>query len=1128
MPAQQFIPHAGFSPPPPSWGSLARPRLLARLDEGRSRRLTLLVAPAGYGKTTLLGQWVSRQAEGERVWCTLEEREADLYSFLTRLSAALAPILPQAVARVREFLADPQAGLDPVLPLLLEGLAALNHPLVLILDDVQYVEKSAEVLKALDRMLGHAPSHLHLILSTRREPPLPSISRLRAAGQVFELTAEELRFTPAEVARLFATVFNLPLDEETTAQLAKRTEGWAAALQLAYQAGVRYGPAEAKRILRRFGGTTRRLYDYLARVVLEGQPEEVRSFLRRTSILEHLEPALCDALLERDDSLAVLAYLERSGLFTLPDDLARTSYRYHLLFREFLHRRLMEVEGRETVRRLHRRAAAWLLERGDDERAFTHLLEAEDYEAAAELLHPLGKQLFAASRYQLLEDWLKQFPTTFTTTHPWLLLMQGELASTRGEYDVAERLYRQAEPLLQEREDTAGLYSLYYGLAVIAGARDGDFAAAEALARRALTYAPTDDDAAAALGKIAQCRYITQGAVPEVFDFLDRALERAEKARNPLRRASLLVIKGGALSSRGDFTAALDAWHTALDLMEAHGNRHKQIAVLENAAYHHCMLGQLDQAETLARRALELARLLGREALYGHGLNVLGFTHRAQGRLEEAQRCHREALTIHQRLDIKYEIAPALSFLALVARRRGQPDEALRLGEEALNHYERMDNAFECGAWLIEMGAIHLAREEDAQAEEMWRQAEAIITPAEARYEQTKLHFYLAVLAHHRGAEDGLAEHLEQAMALARAYEHDTPPRCLHFFVEEAAWTVPLMIHALRRGLVPECAECLLSRLGRPAFDALLPLLDDPDPSIRARAARILVRLGDAAALKPLAAHRDDPDPTVRQAVGEALQRLLAAPPEPLRVHTLGGFRLRRGDREIARWPRRSARDVFLLLLDQAPRPVPKERLMEALWPGSPSEKAAQNLRRAVADLRRALEPELPAGFPSRYLSTGDETYTLELPPESWVDFEEFETRVRQLLDRAQAPTPEELESVLALYRGDYLPEALYEDWTTLRRERLRELHLRALQRLGEIYLDSERYREAATAARRILEQDPWSEEATLLLMQACERLDDIPAALRAYEAHRDRLRRDLDLPPRDDLTALYNHLRRR
>jgi len=1107
-------------------GAILRPRLLACLDEARSHRLTLVIAPAGYGKTTLLSQWAGRQPTGEVAWYTLEEQDADLPWFLAYLSAALAPMAPEAAARAQELLTGPEADLDRVLPLLLDGLAALRRFLFLILDDVHCVEESHEVMRTLDRLLRHAPPYLRLVISARQEPPLASVPRLRAMGQVMELTEADLCFTPDDVAHLSTTVFHLALNEETAAQLAERTEGWAVALQLAYQTAVRYGTAEAERILRRFGGTTRQLYDYLMHGVLDGQPADLRAFLRRTSVLERLEPALCDALLRRNDSAAVLARLEQAGLFTFPLDLDRTAYRYHALFREFLLRRLQEMEGTDAACQLHRRAAAWFLERGDDEQAIVHLLAAGDYQSAADLIRPLRKRLFATGRYHLLERWLQQFPPTIGESHPWLLLTRARLFMLQGDRIAAERLYREAEPLLQARQDAEGLYILYHDLAYIVRSQQGDFVAAEELERQALRWATTEAEQATALGVIARCRYMTQGPVPEVFSLLEQAMDLARASGHPVEQSLLFSQLGRLHSSLGDLAAAVEDFHRSLELMESSGNRYRLPTILCNAAYHHVLLGQWDQAEPLIQRALELARIFRQEHHYAYALNLRGLLRRERGNLAAARRDHEEALAIQQRLRVEYEIAVTLNWLGLLARREGRLEEALRYGQEGLAIREKLGTDYETGLSLIDVGATNLALGRLEQAETMWQRALNIYTRHQGRYEQAQLHFYLAVLAHRKNDADGLQSHLSAALDLAQRYGYD------YLFVQDSAWAAPLLVplalhappFALRH--MPFVTR-VLSRLGRPAFDALIPALEDPAPVVRARAAALLGCLRDAAALKPLAARRRDPDPDVRRAVEEAIAAILSTPPPPLRVQTLGRFRLWRGDEEITRWERSAARAVFQYLLTHRPRPVPMEVLMETFWPGSEPAKARKNLHQAVASLRRALEPELAAGLPSRYLQVEEGTYTLVLPAGSWVDHEEFEERVRSLL-KAENGDPEEWENVLALYQGDYLPEALYEDWAALPRERLRELYLRALERLSELHLKAGRHQEAAATARRIVEQDPWSEEATRLLMQAHERSGDIPAALRAYEVHRERLQRDLGLPPREDLTALYERLRSR
>ena len=805
-------------------------------------------------------------------------------------------------------------------------------------------------------------------------------------------------------------------------------------------------------------------------------------------------------------------------------DVGRTTYRYHALFREFLQRRLLEVEGRAAIQRLHRRAAAWFLERGDDERAIEHLLAAGDYEAAADLVRPLRERLFFTSRYHLLKGWLEQFPPDIAKTSPWLLLTRAQLATLRGDYAQAERFCRQAEPVLQAQGDRAGLYTVYHNLAGIAQDK-GDFTQAKGFHRQALDYTTDDTRRAVTLGQIARCLYMRDGEVQEAMRLLDQAMGLAEQSGHPLGRAAIFSLKGKMLSNLGDFTAALDAWHMALDLMEAYGNRHQQIGILNNVAYHHRLLGQFDHAEPLVHRALELARAFDRQSEYAYTLNIQGTIHQARSEWEAARRCHEEALTIQRRFNERYEIPVTLNWLGLLARREGRLNEALRYGEEGLALHEELGNDYETGLSLIDVGATHLELGHLEQSGALWRRALDIFTHHQARYEQAQLNFYLAVLAQRRGEVNAAQTHLAAALDLAQRYDYD------YIFVQDAAWAAPLFVPLAIHD--SQFAVHLLPRLGRPAFDALLPLLDDSQPVIRARTATLLGCLGNATALKPLAARRHDPAPAVRQAVEGAIATLLSTPPPPLRVQCLSRFRVWRGDEEVARWPRRSARDIFLLLLLHYPQPLAADALAETLWPGSPPDKVSQNLHRAVSDLRRILEPDLPAGSPSRYLRVGHGTYALILPPGSHVDGEAFERELTQELAAAIPSTLEErqeainrLEAALNHYTGDYLPELPYEDWALTRREYLRHLLMSGAHRLSRLCLEAGLLENAITIAHCALAQESWDEEATLVLMQAHTALGNIPAAIRAYEACRERLQRDLDLTPRDDLTALYNRLR--
>ena len=1149
------IPASTLQPPPlPRGGILRRARLLGALERGLHRRVTLVTAPAGYGKTVLLSQWVASEAVRQRyrtAWLTLDDAFCDPSYLLAGLVRATDSWLPvETCAQIVDVL---QQGVlqdtSYLLRWLLDVLGHQSRPLLLVLDEVQALEEGPKALHLLSLLISHAPQNLRLALVSRSVPTLPALHKLRAQGQVLTLDLENLRFTRQEVSTLFQEVFELPLSASLSGKLVEQTEGWPVALSLIHQANDHLPREEVARSMQGFGETPPQLYNYLASVVLEQQSSALHRFLLWTSILEELRPELCSELTGRDDGAKTLAQLERQGLFTVSLDGERHAYRYQALFRDFLRRRLQEVEGEHTIRLLHRMAAEYYLERTEDEVAIRHLLAAGDYGAAADLIRPLQRRLFHTSRYYVLARWLEQFPADLWegSPYPWLLIARGRIANLQGDLHRAKELFRQAEVLLEEQEDQADFYSLYRtwgGVAV----ELGDFEEAEPLYAKALQYARNDAQRAVVLGWIARCRYM-QGSKPEqAMSSMDKAVTLAKKSGHLLYQAGLMFIQGKMLASTGRFREALEAWHTALDLMEAFGNRHQQVGILTRMAYLHALLGDLEQARPLARQALEMAETYGRQGEHAYSLNILGCIHTGGGQWDEAIAYHEKALAIQRRFNQQYEIPVTLDWLAVAARYAGKLGAAQRLEEESLSLREARGNDYETGLSLINLGAIYLASDQPERAEQAWHRALEIFERHHAHYELVQVHYYLAVLALQQDDERALSTQLRQTMRMARAYGRSaTSPtcdqgedvgwerptsQCIHLFMMEKVWTVPLMVRALRRGWVPACVDCLLVRSGRPAVEALIPLLDEPSPEIRTRAARLLGGLGDDLALEPLHTHRKDPDAQAEEAISAALTALLKKSPGPLRVQTLGEFRLWRGGQEIADWPRKSARDVFIRLLLEAPQPLAAEALAEALWPDSPPDKSAQSLRRAVSALRCTLEPELPSRVPSRYIQLSDDMYTLRLPAGSHVADVVFEEKLTRVLHRPLPQQPAErqeaiaaLEAVLTLYNGDYVADLPFEEWTLARREYLRHLLIRGVHRLANLYLAAGDFHDAIAAAHAALAQEHWDEEATRVLMQAYTALGNVPAALRAYEILQDRMRRDLDLPPREDLIALYQQL---
>ena len=429
---------------PPSRRSVVlRPRLVERLNDGLAagNRLTLVSAPAGFGKTTLVGEWVA--GCGRPVaWLSLDEGDSDPSRFLTYLIAALQTVAPGIGEGVLTVLQSPQPPpLESTLTALLNDVTAIPSDVVLVLDDYHVLD-AKPVDDALAFLVEHLPPQLHLVIATREDPALP-LARLRARGQLTELRAADLRFTPDEAAEFLNQVMGLDLSAEEIAALDARTEGWIAGLQLA--AISLQGRADAAGFIASFAGSHRFVLDYLVEEVLQRQPEPVQTFLLRTSILDRLCGPLCDAVL-LDASASgqeTLEYLDRANLFIVPLDTERRWYRYHHLFADLLRQRRQQSavsSGGEDED--HLRASEWFEANGLEIEAFEHAAAGHDVERAERLIEGRGMPLHFRGALVPILHWLESLPTTALDARPSLWVTYARCCSARARTPASSRSSR--------------------------------------------------------------------------------------------------------------------------------------------------------------------------------------------------------------------------------------------------------------------------------------------------------------------------------------------------------------------------------------------------------------------------------------------------------------------------------------------------------------------------------------------------------------------------------------------------------------------------------------------------------------------------------------------------------------
>jgi LuxR family transcriptional regulator, maltose regulon positive regulatory protein len=434
--------------PSPRPGFVPRPRLLGRLDEGLAQQVTLVCAPAGFGKTALLADWAHRGARSVS-WLALDAGDNDPARFWRHCAAALDRVLPGIAERVVPLLGPPAPpSFEGLVTVLVNELAGQvdGSEVLLVLDDYHLIEVQ-QVHASVTFLLEHLPEGLHVVLASRADPLLP-MARWRARGQLAEVRAAELRFTTAEAGSLLREAVGPDLPEDAVAALASRTEGWAAGLQLA---GLSLrGQSDVAALVASFSGSHRYILDYLTEEVLERQPESVRGFLLETSVLDRLSGALCNAVTGRTDGQGMLEAIERANLFLVPLDDVRGWWRYHHLFAELLRARLQQLRA-ERLPQLHRNAAAWCERHGPVDDAIRHALAADDPVWAARLIERHFDALARGSEGATVRRWIDALPPDLVDSRPRLLLARarmalfgGRLEDIEAALDAAERAYAHA------------------------------------------------------------------------------------------------------------------------------------------------------------------------------------------------------------------------------------------------------------------------------------------------------------------------------------------------------------------------------------------------------------------------------------------------------------------------------------------------------------------------------------------------------------------------------------------------------------------------------------------------------------------------------------------------------------
>ncbi|MGM0879660.1 MAG: LuxR C-terminal-related transcriptional regulator [Bacillota bacterium] len=834
--------------PPLRTKVVLRPRLIERLNEGLHRKLTLISASAGFGKTTLVSEWIAG-CERPVAWLSLDERDNDPARLLTYLVAALKTIAASIGEGVLAVLQSPQQPLptESILTILLNEITTIPDNFLLVLDDF-HVINAKPVNHAITFLLEHMPPQMHVVINSREEPNLP-LARLRVRGQLTELRGTDLRFNSFEAAGFLNQVMGLNLSSEDIAALETRTEGWIAGLQLA--AISMHGHKEAASFIQSFTGGHHFVLDYLVEEVLQNLSESVQTFLLRTSILDRLCGPLCDAVLldPLSSGKETLKYLERTNLFIVPLDNERRWYRYHHLFADLLRQRLHQstVSSTDGVERgvaeLHQRASVWYENNGLEIEAFHHAVVSNDVERAARLAEGEGMPLHLRGAVAPVLNWLESLPAEVMDAIPSLWVMYASVLVIAGKPTGIEQKLQAAEAAMQgagpddKTRDLVGLIAATraaLAALMIAGqptAIEQKLQAAEA----ALQGTEPDDKTKDLVGYIAPIRVtldVNQHLVATVIAESRRALEYLHQGNLPVRTAAAWML-GVACQRQGDRAAASQAYNEAIFNSQAIGDNN--ITIMATIG-----LGNLEEAENRLymadqcyRRVLQLAGDLPLPAACEAQLGLARLCYEWND-LDDALQHVQHSVQLARQIENTEGFIACEVFLARLKLVHGDVTGAAAILAKAaqsvrkhnfLNRMTEIDAAqvltllhqgnLTAAAHLAQthelpicQARVHLAQGDTASAMVLLEPLRQQMDAKGWMDERLKVMVLQAVALHLHGVKDKAVQLIDDALTLAE------PGGFIRIFVDEGLPMIRLLSDAAALGIKPDYIGKLLAVFG--------------------------------------------------------------------------------------------------------------------------------------------------------------------------------------------------------------------------------------------------------------------------------------------------------------------------
>ncbi len=1054
---------------------ISRPRLIEMLHTLLNKKLVLVSAPAGYGKTSLLIDFVA-SSEIPVCWLSLDILDQEPQRFLAYLITCIRERFPgfgaESMALLNSMASIERENERLAVILTNEIFQNIREHFAIVLDDYQFIDPIPSLRLFINRFIQLAGEHCHLILVSRILPALPDLHLLVARDQVAGLGLEELAFLPEEIQALFAQNIKQTISRKEAELLAEETDGWITSISLT-SLSIGKGPQTPA------ARTGIELYDYFAREVLDKQTPAMREFLLVTSLFEEVDVEICEAVLEsllpglRDHWQTLFSAVQKNNLFAIPMGRESGSFRYHHLFQDYL-QAILQEENPEIIREAMRLLAGYYEKKQDWEKAH-HIYEQNgDLDALVKLLETCGTYLIQNGRIAMLGDWLDRLPVFLLRQNPRLLSLQGVVAYTRGETQSGISLLTQAAKTLRAAN---ALEDLAVTLVRRAAAfRDsGNYARALSDAEEAIAITSGHQDSYAQYNLAAALRVKGMSLLR-----LGRAAESVEWLENSLRLFSTLhdqnyipVLEmelGAVYNVLGENEAAIKFYMSALKAWEVSGNLGWQATLMNNLGVLYHQVGEYEKAFRSFENALDAARRSDYIRAQAMTLCSLGDLLLDLQEFEHARECYEQSLEIASQHQYSFWIFYNMVALARAARLEKRYNVAENLLQDLFGRISLEISAGEEALFRLEYGSLLLETNKPRQAAEELTLAARLYEQDGRILELNLCRLWLAASLSQSGQVETVLLYVQD---FVRAYQA----------MKE---TTPLQIAA---GQV----RALLDQISFP------PELSTAMQQLFAQSALLYTKI-----------------PALRRKLRQMSKSAFISQPR-LKIHGFGPAQVFLNGKKVSLsdWQTRETRDLFFFFLYSSPRT--KEDVAIAFWPDISPARMKMRFKTNMYRLRHAIGQETILFQEERYRFNADIDYDY--------DVENFD----KLLERSKtAATMKEkistLEAAIGLVKGPYLSDIDLE-WVDAERARLELDYHAALLRLADLYLETGQAHRALETCQTALKANPLLEEAYRLSMRASAALGDGAAIARIYQACRAVLWGELGVNPSEETENLYKKL---